>query len=187
MRSIAHTGYPEECFSYHFTHDLPIPDCFNELVAQAEKAGASDVWFVEEDNVPKRDTLEKMITAIAELETDVAACDYPISSAQQVTHYAKDGSILFTGMGCILIPMAVLDKVGPFRSDVCYSIEDGELVHQPEWIRGYGGQDVFFNVRLREEGFMIKIVDEIQHLRVNGYGGKNTNKGWHDITPIVKA
>lgn len=160
------------------SHDLPIPDCFNVLVGEAKQWGAKYVWFVEEDTVPPPDTLFSLLTAPG----DVKAYDYPIDTAgTPVTSYTASGEVLFTGMGCMLVPMAVLDKTGLFRSDLCYSLKGGQLTLEPDWTRGYGGQDVHFGVRLKEEGFTTTIVGQADHLRVRNLGQPDTNHGAHDI------
>lgn len=166
-----------------FSHDQNIPDCFNHVAEYALNWGADFCWFVEEDMVPNDMALLELLSA----EGDVRANDYLIDyNGQPVTKYDKDGEPIFTGMGSMLIPAFVLQKTLPFLTKYSYDIQDGEFIKK-DWDPGYGGQDVYFCMQLKEMGYRLNVVGAAHHLRVEKLGMPGTNNGAHTIKAIQQA
>ena len=65
----------------YWTHDLPIPDCFNVITQRAHAWGADLIWILEEDIALEFPTLalHAMLSAIED-GADVAIVDYTVGS-----------------------------------------------------------------------------------------------------------
>lgn len=176
---------------WYLTHDLPMP-LGHERAAEAATSGqgADLLWFVEDDVIPPSGALYALKTVLDE-GYGVAAIDYPVGAASDAWGcIVRDpaGDILWCGLGCTLIPTAVLDMLAQpwFTTDWRY-VRDGdgwraERVTVPEEQR-YGQFDIHLCHRLRERGFHIGQVSGMiaRHARIESLGPEGTNVGTHRI------
>ena len=165
-----------------FTHDLPIPDAQNDLVARAMKWGATYLFFVEEDMFIPKHTLNRML----EEKKPIMAVDYPVGDKRYSCIARKKGEILWCGLGCTLIHRNVFDKIGKpwFETDKTVRItsEDPfEYVIDEGIPYKYGGHDILFGVRAREKGVEISQLDGITagHIKPVSSGKDGSNDGIH--------
>ena len=164
---------------FFFTHDLPIPDCFNELVSRALAIGATHLWFVEEDMKLQEGTLSALLAT----DSDIATIDYPVAEFHPTIKYHGEDAIA-CGTGCVLIKAEVFTKLGKpyFRTDTIYNVGSyAETKVDPK--AGYGKHDIDFGIRARNAGFKIAVVNKPGgQYRLVHLGKSATNQGTHEIT-----
>ena len=165
-------------FEHHptqYTHDKPIPDCFNYLSEKFLETDAKYAWFVEEDVVPPEGALKKLVDYM-ETGYDISFINYPLVKFNGEKCYKYfQGHIVWTGLGCTLVKREVFEKLKAPRFMGGYSlvaIMSGSA--QTHWrieLRPnskviYGGQDVYFCTNAFLSGFKIGVVPnvECQHL-----------------------
>lgn len=152
-----------------FSHARPVPEAYNYLVEQALKAGADELWFIDDDMAFGSDTLTKLRAA----DTDVALMDYLVETGPTVQK--KDGEFLFGGMGCVLAKAQVFEDIR-FRTNVGYKYPDMTPFERqnPE---KHGGQDVDFFQQLKQKGYTVAVCGRVDHLRsdVPHRKGNNTS------------
>ena len=174
-----------------WTHDLPIPDCFNEVVGMAYNWGADLVWILEEDVVLRSPgvTFPAMVSTIAN-GADVAIVDYTVGSLANgfSRGIARDGAnrIGWAPTGCILIKRVCFDRLPrPWFTTRGRALrESGEVTWQSDTPIAYG-VDVEFTHALRQMGFNLQEVKaRCDHLRVVATGQLETNDGRHRIEPL---
>lgn len=161
-----------ENWSLFFTHDLPIPDCFNTLVADALEWGADYIWFVEEDMLIYEDTLIKMIEA----NKDIVTVDYPVT---ETAHAVVRGKFTYCGTGCTLVSRGVLEKTGEFRSNIEYLLPNF-TPHEVKSV-GYGRHDVDFCIKAQRAGYDIHVIGNAGQYKLKQLGQSKTNKGRHEF------
>lgn len=177
-------GWPCQIFR---TKDLVIPDSQNYLVDKALATNATHLLFVEEDNVMPDNALVNMML----LNADIACVDYGVSGYSCLTKDKNTGEILWCGLGCTLIKREVFEALEKpyFRSDKALLLN-----YWPEirWIdagkQAYGLQDIWFFMKAREKGFIIKqLPGESKHLQLDQLGKREINNGLHQISqkPII--
>lgn len=161
---------------------LPIPDGHNQLARQALAEGCDWLFFIEEDTVPPKGALEKLI----EVDNDIACIDYGVSGWGCVTR-SSEGEILWCGLGCTLVKRKVFEKMTYpcFRADMTLRLNDWTWQKLPdEYIKTkqYGSLDIWFCDQARKLGFTIKQVEgECEHLELVELGKRETNNGLHTI------
>src|SRR4051812_33408851 len=135
-----------------FTHDRPIPDCFNDLTEAAIDNGSDAIWFVEEDMELPDGILDQLIMEMSLRGADVVAADYAIEGNPSCLHFKGD-TLMSTGMGCMLAKASVFTKIGQpyFRDTFEYGLPEWVPIHMVPGT-GYGRQDVDFGVRLHQNG-----------------------------------
>ena len=155
-----------------YTHDLPIPDCFNSLGNLFLESGAELAWFVEEDVIPPQGSLEKLLA----LDTDIAFVDYPlVKFPTKQCFFELNGRVVWVGLGCTLIRRRVFEALSDPWFESGHSLvghhsgsaSNGWVYNlRPDPRIKYGGQDVYFCSRAVAEGFDIGVVDGLvcQHL-----------------------
>lgn len=159
------------------SYNLPIPDAQNTLVEEALKTDITHLWFVEEDTVPPKNALPMMFIA----NDDIVCIDYGVNGYSCVAKDSKTNEVLWCGFGCTLVKRQVFEKMEKpwFRTDKTLRLNDGQWTDNPA---KYGGQDIWFCVRAREEGFRIKALPgECIHLKLQDLGRPEENKGMHKI------
>jgi hypothetical protein len=167
--------------------NLPIPDGHNQLAKQALEEGNDLVFFIEEDTVPPKGGLEKLLQA----DSDIACMDYGISGWGCVTKNPK-GEILWCGLGCTLVKRKVLEKMTYpyFRADMSLRLNDWTWQELPEQYiktKQYGSLDIWFCTQARKLGFTIKQVEgECEHLELVALGEREKNHGLHIINTRPK-
>src|SRR3990167_7397518 len=93
------------------SHGLPIPDCFNEPLERALAIKPDYVWFVEDDMYFPYDTLRRMIDS----DEYIISIDYTDKNndwGRSFTKYDRDGNVVLTGMGCMLVEREVFNDLG---------------------------------------------------------------------------
>jgi len=176
-----------------FTHkiylsaDRVIPDSQNYLIDQALHDNPTHLLFVEEDTVMPKNALAEMLL----LDADIVCVDYGVGGWSCITKNKKTNEILWCGLGCTLIKKEVFDKLEKpyFRSDKALLLNFWPDV---KWIdageQAYGLQDIWFFMKAREEGFIIRqLPGEAKHLQLDQLGKREINKGLHQISqkPVV--
>lgn len=164
------------------SRDLPIPDGHNSLARQALSDGCDSLFFIEEDTVPPKRALEKLIQA----DADIACIDYAVAGWGCVTRNPK-GDILWCGLGCTLVKRHVLEAMDYpyFRADMTLRLNDWTWQQLPEQYiktKQYGSLDIWFCDQARKLGFTItQVPGECEHLELVDLGKRETNHGLHTI------
>ena len=126
-------GYDYEIF---FSHQKPIPDCFNEPLERALKSKATHFWIVEDDMILPKNTLKRLLEA----NVPAIACDYPLTKEGQPAIFQDpDGNAVYSSTGCILLTRAFLKtyKRPIFRTDTKWDIRIREAVEAtPHKVKG---------------------------------------------------
>lgn len=185
-------GIPHRKF---FAHRLPIPECFEFPLTKALKDPSfTHILFLEDDMVLPDNIVKNMLNAMT---ADVITCDYPAAKdGRGVVFTAKDGQVVFGGLGCTLVKRAALDKVKPpyFRTDIKWrpaNLGSSILLTagKGEAKSGeYGMQDVNFYMKLRQAGATFEVFPEILGQRkLVKLGEAGTNNGAHDIEEWTKV
>lgn len=171
-----------------FTHDLPIPDCFNRVCRNAYDWGADLFWILEED-IQLSYAIADLMGAIAD-GADVAVMDYPmdVPGEDKITWgVVRDGAgrIAWCRTGCILFRRKCLDAMPePWFTLRGRIVKPGIVEWQSEETSGYGA-DVGFTSQLIQLGFKIHEVDiPCRHLRVVEMGQSGVNSGCHRIEAL---
>jgi len=161
---------------------LSIPDCFNLPISSLLFEECTHILIVEEDVLLPYGAIKAMF----DLNADVAVIDYPLRNGWSPIVKHKNGDVLWSGTGCILIKNEVLKRheMPYFRCDTSYvEKENGVFEEHREQGVDYGGHDIEFGMRCRKLGFQIKQVEGMQatHLELIELGSKLTNNGLHKI------
>lgn len=172
-----------------FTHDSPIPEAQNEIARKIFNYSLLNEYllFIEEDIVPPVDLLERF-----EHNPHVVQCvDYALPGGIRSVSRRNDGSVIFSGLGCMLVPRGVFEAMGTpwFACDYEFTIENGRLVKARGGLPAnvnYGRQDIYFSWKLQQLGVPIHCLEgiEAQHLRVKERGGEHQNDGCHLIEAL---
>lgn len=160
-----------------YSWDKPIPDAHNELVERALMFDVSHILFIEEDTVPPPNAIIDMVKA----NDDIVCVDYGVNG-YSCTAKARNGEILWCGLGCTLIKRKVFEQLPRpwFRNDKVFRLNDRKWVDNPA---KYGGQDIWFSQQARQKGFNIKQIDgEARHLKLDSLGAPEWNHGLHMIS-----
>lgn len=173
-----------------FAHGLPIPDCFEVPTQRAlEDDEITHIWYVEDDMI----LLDNLLLALLQEDADVITCDYPADrNGRGVVFKAKDGQIVFGGLGCTLVKREIMDKMKPpyFRTDikwrptnlgsaVMFMASNPTSKADPE---EYGKQDVNFFMKLHKVNAKISLYPiTIGQRKLIKLGKAGTNNGAHQI------
>lgn len=183
-----------EGFNYeiYFSHERPLPTCFNE---PTEKALADPAVFAvlicEDDMILPEGILKKMFS----MHYPVVAMDYPFKQNGDSTmlHDPK-GMAYYSGTGFMLIARAVLEKMEKpiWRTDRTFDLFIAtDTIHW--WPRKldrvfYGLHDLNFGMTLYSSGMPIKPVDQTGGQRkLIQLGKKHTNNGAHKIQELTEV
>lgn len=172
------------------SHILAIPDAQNWVTHEALALGPEFLWYVEEDIEVPPGTLPAMIARMKETRAQAVAVavDYHLKQNGQLCHrYAVDGSLLFGGMGCLLVRAAIFEQLPrPFFQAARYMVLDDGSAGRQGLLARYGGQDIHFYVQLRHAGFLAVALPGVLcgHARLIKPGALGTNDGVHEIEII---
>ena len=185
MQDVAH-------WRWFLSHDLPIPDCFNDTVGRAYEWGADLIWIVEDDVLPPPGTLAAMLSAIVQ-GADIAVSDYlmeRLGSVDGSVDYGvcRDGAghVTWCRTGCILFKRECLDVMpSPWFTLHNRLVKPGVVTWDEGEERGYGA-DIPFTLALYQLGFTFAVIDiTCDHLRVVEWGNaRGSNHGYHRIEPL---
>lgn len=175
----------------YFTHNRPIPECFNEPLEKALKSDATHVLFCEDDMCIPQGVLQKMI----DLNVPATALDYPFKNDGEATIlHDPEGYALYSGTGFLLVWREILDKMPRpiFRTDLAWDvrIEKGTLYMWPRdvsKIKTYGLHDINFGLTLWTNGYPIVPAAPAGQRKLLALGLPNTNNGAHIIKTISKV
>ena len=174
-----------------WTHDLPIPDCFNVVTQRAHAWGADVIWILEEDIGLEFPTLAlQMMLAAINGGSDVAVIDYVMDApgnGQLSWGIERDGAgrIGWARTGCILFKRECLDALPrPWFTTFGRLFKADGTIWQSDAPSLYG-VDVEFTHCLVQLGFKFQEVQaQCDHLRVLEQGQPGTNDGWHRIEAL---
>jgi hypothetical protein len=185
-------GVPHQKF---FAHKLPIPDCFEWPTIKALKdPDITHLWFIEDDMILPDDILRMMLNEPA----DVVTCDYPADKkGRGVVFQARDGKVVFGGLGCTLVKREMMDKLKPpyFRTDIRWHPTNlGTAVMfmagnptgkaQPD---EYGKQDVNFFMKLHVAEATISLFPlKLGQRKLVKLGQAGSNNGAHVVEEWTK-
>lgn len=164
----------------YVSHDLPIPDCFNDVTSRALEAGATRLLFVEEDMLLPPGIIDDILSA----EGDIVTANYPVAVSNPIPVVQTVAGKTLCGTGLTLIKRYVFEQLGTpyFRN----TTRDGNTLQPLELPGRYGGHDIDFCVRAQEAGFNITVIDKVAgQYRVIDYGKYETNDGSHNIKELV--
>lgn len=165
----------------YYSHDLPIPECFNKLVCKALKNGHTYLLFLEEDIVPPHDALDRLIKGMD--GGQITCIDYPFRGGLNNVSKDHDGRILSCGTGCTLVCRGVFDILEKpyFRSNMRYDYLTKKWSRvKPHEV--YGLHDMWFTFQARHCGCtIVQVKGECKHLGLTALGKPTVNDGCHQI------
>lgn len=171
-----------------YTHDDPIPDAQNNVTDKALARNPQWIWYVEEDIVPPFKALNKMVKFSMNENIPVVSAWYGLDGGLHTYEKANDGTLLFSGLGCLLVNVDVFRQLEKpyFSTDTTWTAD----LHNAKLIRchdrglsiNYGKQDIHFWGTLFEHGIKSALINiECMHLAVAKYGEPNNNNGVHTM------
>lgn len=158
---------------------LPIPEAHNHLVELALKDGVENILFWEEDIVPPDGSLEKVMY----VSEDIAFIDYSVNG-WSCSAKDEEGKLLWAGLGFTRIRSDVFRKMKKpyFRTDKQLRLNDGKWIDVPKE-KAYGGHDIwFFRQAFRLGATIRQLEGECGHMKMDGWGNKDLNNGFHNIS-----
>lgn len=185
------TGYDYDIF---FSHQRPIPECFNEPLKTALNSPQryTHFWFCEDDMILPKGILKTLLKA----EVPAICCDYPVSREGKPSVYRDPvNNAIYGGTGCLLVTRQFLEnyKQPVFRTDIAWDIKEGDRFEAtPRKIEGdlYGLHDVTFGLLAYQRGTPIKVSKiHCGQRKLKALGQAGTNEGehliqtWTDLKP----
>lgn len=173
-------------FEIFFSHQRPIPECFNEPMEKILAREFTHVWIVEEDMILPEGILNELLR----LNAPIATSDYPAVEGIMCVSRNEDGDVLYTGTGCLLIAIEVLKEMERpiFDTSKAYT-PDGTLIgerNQEDKSKLYGQHDIHFFLQAREKGIKIGVTQtNCGQRKITSYGQPNVNNGFHEIRNLV--
>jgi hypothetical protein len=177
------------------THDLPIPLCRNFLIESALKLDWTHILLLDDDVLLPKGGLKELI----KLKTDVAIMNYPMKSLGVDKSYGtvvtdKDKSVAWAGLGACLIRREVFEKISqPWFVCTQYSIrrsnngQIGFFSSQKDGETHSAGEDTYFFLQVRKEGFKMKVAKKIaQHCYIEQLVSHVANARYQSTHKIVK-
>jgi len=177
-------GIPHKIY---FSHKKPIPECFETPTALALKdKDITHIWYIEDDMVLPKDTLQKMLDE----DANVVTCDYPINKeGAGSVFYDNGGTVVYCGTGCLLVKRRVFDTINKpyFTDSVRWSMlnygEAVKLIASENVVRdGYGIHDITFCIKLWKTGVLIKVLPiKLGQRKLISLGRVGSNDGAHNV------
>lgn len=176
-RGLIHSRTIEEVLELNlpikFTHDLPIPACFNWFVQNV----SGDLLFIEEDmHIPPN-----LVSVLSNSSADIVTFDYPLRSGGRCVQTIKGFTL--GGTGCTMIKRHVFDKIGEFSTEREWSVKELASMSVGKK-RVYGKHDIDFYIRAQKAGFSVEVVGDVGHYEVVEMGEPRTNDGYHIIREL---
>jgi hypothetical protein len=178
------------------THDMPLPICRNYLVETALKLPDWKYALLsDDDTILPKGALKELI----KLKTDVAIMDYPMKSLGVDKSYGtvvtdKDKTVAWAGLGACLIKREVFEKIKqPWFVCTQYSIrrsnngQIGFFSGQKDGEQHSAGEDTYFFLQVRKEGFKMKVAKKIaEHCYLEQVVSPVANARYQTTHKIVK-
>lgn len=169
-------------------HSRPIPECFNEPIAEGMEWGATHFWLVEEDMILPPGILAELVAS----GEPIASADYPVKPGVMCVNRDTDGQVRHSGTGCLLAEREALAGELPFSVDWWYIITDAgktwtrRRVAESARDRVYGMHDIEFGMGLYRKGRPIHIIATTAgQRRIERPAAEKRNaNGWHDIAEL---
>jgi len=185
------TAYYQGDWHDLYTHDLPIPDCFNVVCERAYAWNADLIWILEEDIEPATPvpTFGRMVQAIHD-GADYATTTFPIGvldAPRNASPLNFDGSgrMVWCATGCILLTRRCFELMPRPWFTLRNRLVKPHRVTWDEGLPSKYGCDIGFTFALYQLGLEgVVIQDEIRHLRVRQAGDREINDGYHVIEPL---
>jgi hypothetical protein len=162
-------------YKLFMSHNLPIPDCFNQVVSDALEAGYDTLWMVEEDMALPEGILDEMLT----VGKPVVTANYPV--APGVGCVIKHEDFTQFGTGCLLIKREVFDKLDTpyFQAKLFDAYTFEPVAPHPHM---YGGHDIDFAIRVKKAGYDVAVTrTTVGQYKVTELGTPNNNHGAHNV------
>ena len=174
-------GYDLDDINLYWSHDNPIPDCFNIPMQTAMQNSNNDRFIIiEEDMQVPVDFLDKM--EVLRL-FDIAFYDYPLrqdgGKGGRVTQVY--GGITLSGTGLIGFARKSVEKLFPLRSDMEFTLNPPMLMPAKDATKAYGQHDIYMWYKIHELGLKFTKVGNTGHYKLLKYGEQMTNNGCHEI------
>lgn len=170
--------------SLYLSDNLPTPDAFNVLTAKAIDDDMDYILYVEEDTVPPKHCIEKMLAVLDDTKVGAVAVPYFLGNGQStIVRHAFTKEILYCGLGCTLIRTKTLLLLPQpwFRSDRAFRLNSKQWEYVDP-TKQYGLYDVYFFSLLRKLGYSIKAVDlQARHIEIKVPATKEQNGSLHCI------
>jgi hypothetical protein len=184
-------------YKIYWSHDNPIPQCFNKPLERALKHKQNThFWFVEEDMIIPPGTLKSLMSHNDFQSVGAIACDYPLVEYPSGTIlYNPKGKAYFTGTGCLLVKREVLERLPKpiFRSDIRWSYKFGKnkaiLTARRFDLKEerYGHHDITFGLQLYIHGTPIEVSDiACGQRKLKKLGPQANNVGQHEIVELTQ-
>jgi hypothetical protein len=170
---------------FYFTHDLPIPACFNQPLQRALDDKHEYIAIVEEDMVIPADAIGKLGGAIM-AGNDIAYYDYRLDNGLMAS--ARIADVDISGTGAIMFKASALRRLIPLRSGQEYDAKTFEpltKLSEAEGLKRYGQHDIDLFKRAKDLGLKTKCVGSARHLKVRDYNTEAINDGCHTIEALV--
>lgn len=185
LQELSHFPGSEVVFSW----DLPMPECHNNVAKQALDKGADYVWLVEEDVLVPPGTLQKLLDA----DNIYVCADLPSKDADRRSYVARWPvndpvyDIYWSHVGCTLVKREAFEILPYpwFENHYMYEVDtsNGSYLkfRKHEHTCDYGGHDMVFGMKLRQEGYTLKDIKVVcTHCKVSLNSAKS-NDGRHVI------
>lgn len=168
-------------YTVYYSHDKPIPDCFNYTVGKALQDSHKYILILEEDVVMPEWGVIMMVDSLNHGQ-DIAYYDYPLKDGRNSS--AEINGTLYISTGCTMFKREAIKKLLPFTSQYQYHSKTRELLQtldkdQQQEIYGY--HDEHMSLLIKELGLKADCVGLAQHYKLRRLGRDNKNKGYHDI------
>lgn len=182
LREVRGVGCEWEIF---WAHSRPIPECFNEPIADGMEWGATHFWIVEEDMALPAGILSELVESGA----PIAAADYPIKSGHMCVARDPAGVVRHSGTGCLFAERDALAAALPFTTEYWYVITERgkkwtrQRISESARDKVYGMHDIEFGMRLHDRGRPIHIIKTTAGQRriTRPAVERRNDQGWHDI------
>jgi hypothetical protein len=169
-------------FDAYWSHDRPIPECFNVPIQEAIDDGCDPIIIWEDDVVATRYALKTLLGAVR--LSDIAFYDTKLDNGP--TTLVMNG-ITVSGTSLIAFRRDIIQSLMPLRITQRY---DGHTLEPlPEWdhdkaMQHWGGQDYDLFIRAQAAGYTVKHLGTLPHCRLRQLGNRHVNNGVDTIEII---
>jgi len=164
----------------HISHNLPLPDSFNDLTEKALLDNPTHIFFMNDDVVLGKNMIKNMLR-----ENKPVLCGHCRINDGYDGFYEQKGEITLCGTACLLVRRDIFSKIDKpyFRNDIMYDFRTWEEIKTPK--NHWGGEDAYFCKQIRDAGYKIELVpDRARHLFLKQLGDKKSNNGCHKIEEL---